>query len=260
MHIPPLSHRNTPKFSSAEHRRNSSAAFNQGASNYHDIRPGYPLIVQDFFRAYLPQHQLTIVDIGSGTGKLTANLIDLGTVIALDTSKDMLDELAKHTPAHRIRARAEATGLATGTIDAITCAQTWHWLDTNQTSHELARISTSDAPLLLVWNSLDVDIPWVHRLSRIMHSGDTLKRGFIPPHATPWEIVDILRDSWIQTLLPEDIHALTRTRSYWLRANNTTRARVNSNLNWYLYDHLGHTPETLIELPYRVDAFILRKA
>ncbi len=43
---------------------------------------------------------------------------------------------------------------------------------------------------------------------------------------------------------------LTKSRSYYLRANDATRAKVMCNLEWYLYDHLGHVPGETIGLPY----------
>ncbi|TIH61205.1 methyltransferase domain-containing protein, partial [Klebsiella pneumoniae] len=55
-----------------------------------------------------------------------------------------------------IRSRAESTGLTDACLTAATCAQTWHWLDTDQTCRELDRVLVAGGVCLLVWNTLDV--------------------------------------------------------------------------------------------------------
>ena len=55
----------------------------------------------------------------------------------------------------------------------------------------------------------------------------------------------------MQRLSVEQVFELTRTRAYWLRANQKTRQRVEGNLRWYLHEHLGFEPGERIELPYR---------
>ena len=53
----------------------------------------------------------------------------------------MLAGLARACPGvARVRATAEETGLAGGSFDAITCAQTWHWVDVPAASAEFARL------------------------------------------------------------------------------------------------------------------------
>ena len=49
------------------------------------------------------------------------------------------------------------------------------------------------------------------------------------------------------------------SRSYWLRANEKTRAKMVANLDWYLHDRLGFERGQRIPLPYRADAFVYGK-
>ena len=42
------------------------------------------------------------------------------------------------------------------------------------------------------------------------------------------------------------------------RMADATREKVEANLRWYLYDHLGFAPGEKVGLPYRCDAFALR--
>lgn len=255
--VPPVSKKQVPKFVDSDHRQRSAFSFSSGAGVYHEIRPHYPL---DVLRLLSPAER--VLDVGAGTGKLTEQLVSdgrFGQVYALDPSADMLRVLATHVPVALWRATAEDTASADGLFDAITCAQTWHWVDPVAASAEFARITSPKGQVLLVWNTLDVTVPWVHRLSRIMHSGDTLAAGFYPQVALPWHIVKEHRSIWLQLLSVAQVHQLMQSRSYWLRSNEKTRVKMSENLQWYLEDHLGYQPDMVVELPYRCDGFLLEK-
>lgn len=251
---PQLSRQHGPQFHDDAHRHVGARAFTTGADVYDDVRPGYPTEVVSLLA---DAHR--VADVGAGTGKLTTALVDAGhEVIASDPSPDMVRVLAaRGLPT--VRATAEATALADASVDAVACAQTWHWVDTARASAELDRVVRPGGKVLLVWNNLDVSHPWIHRLARIMHSGDVHKEGFTPPVDTPWRITRTLRTRWIQHLTPEQIHLLTQTRSYWLRSDEKVRARVTENLRWYLFDRLEFAPGQLLAIPYRCDAFVLER-
>ncbi|WP_049172096.1 class I SAM-dependent methyltransferase [Corynebacterium sp. 239_CJEI] len=268
--IPPTSARDTPTFRDAADRHRAGATFDNdlqesadGATGYHRVRPGYPPTVIEALTRLAP-HPQVVADIGAGTGKLTASLADVyrdATLLALDPSTAMRQALMHNVPAAEcLEGTAERTGLESNSVDVATCAQTWHWVDPTAASKELTRVLRADSVAMLVWNTLDVSVPWVHRLSRIMHAGDVLRPGFYPEVGPELELVDEVRLAWEQTLTIEDIVLLARTRSYWLRSKPATRAKVEANLHWYLHEHLGHTYEEGIALPYRCDAFYFRAA
>lgn len=243
----------SPNFSTVQRRVRSAQAFNQGADAYHDVRPGYPSEVSQLIAA---AH--TVLDIGAGTGKLTESLLN-PVVYASDPSPDMTRVLSRlGIPCWR--ATAEDTALAGDSLDAITCAQTWHWVDVEQACAEFDRVLRPGGQVLLVWNTLDVNAdPWILRLSRIMHSGDVHRPGFYPAFSAPWSLRQEVRLTWEHELRPEDLHALMHTRSYWLRNGEKIHDRMTYNLNWYLYEHMGFHPGQKLQLPYRTDAFVLMR-
>ncbi|MFE4197853.1 class I SAM-dependent methyltransferase [Paenarthrobacter sp. NPDC056912] len=233
----------------ANRRHELGQSFQDGGEHYHLVRPGYP---RDSAGWLLPSEARTAADIGAGTGKFTGLLVERGLeVTAVDPSADMLEQLRKSFPrVTALEGTAEATGLADSAFDVVSVAQAWHWCDPLTASTEIARILRPEGVLGLIWNQLDTSVPWVHRLSRIMHAGDVHKPDFRPVIGPEFAGLESHVTSWQDALTPEGIMELTKSRSYYLRANDATRAKVISNLEWYLHDHLGHQPGETIQLPY----------
>ncbi|AJK68804.1 class I SAM-dependent methyltransferase [Corynebacterium marinum] len=251
----PASAKDAPEFLDDAHRYRSASAFRTGADTYDFVRPGYPDEVVD-----LVAGRRTVLDVGAGTGKLTSRLIESGhEVLASDPSPDMVRVLARlGVPVWR--ATAEVTSLADASVDAVTCAQAWHWVDAAAACRELDRVVRPGGRVVLVWNNLDVSHPWILRLARIMHSGDIQRPGFLPEVHDPWRITFELRTGWVQHLRTGEVHQLMQTRSYWLRSPQKIRERMTRNLDWYLFERLGFQEGQLLPIPYRTDAFVLERS
>ena len=278
-----------PRFRSSAQRARSAGAFVGSPRAYDDARPGYPGEVLDLLSG-----RQVVLDVGAGTGKLAAPLASRGhRVVGLDPSAEMAGFLRGSAGIPAVRARAEALPLADASVDAAACAQTWHWLQHPPprpaagpaggarrggageaaagaergpwpghpaACRELDRVVRPGGVVVLAWNTIDVADPWVLRLARIMHSGDVLAEGFVPKTAGPWRVAETLRLRWAQEKTFADLVELTRTRSYWLRSGEEIRSRVESNLEWYFFEHTGLSEDEAVALPYRTDAFVLRRA
>lgn len=231
-------------------RRALGAAFQDGGEHYHAVRPGYPEQIVDFM---VPAAARTAVDLGAGTGLFTRLLAARGLeVAAVDPSASMLGPLRRAVPsATVVQATAEDTGLPAGQADLVTCAQAWHWIDPDAGSAEAGRLLRPGGTLALVWNQLDTTVPWVHRLTRIMHAGDV--HAASPERRrsrAPFGAEEHLQVHWTDRTTTAGLHALMASRSYWLRSGETIRARMTANLDWYLFEHLGFAADQRIELPY----------
>lgn len=259
-----------PNLGAAQRSQIGSAWAGSGA-DYDAVRPHYPGWCVCWLLGSEPGRR--VVEVGAGTGLFTRDLVAAGhRVVAVDPSESMLEVLREqvHGVEQALVGTGESTGLEAGadadagdagpgadagpTPDAVVAAQAWHWVDPVAAGAEAARLTSGSAnPVLgLVWNQLDVQVPWVHRLARIMHAGDVHRDAEVAAQAGPlWRIDEVREDHWTQELSVEQIFDLTRTRAYWLRSNQKTRERVESNLRWYLHEHLGHQPGARIELPYR---------
>ncbi|WP_308113752.1 class I SAM-dependent methyltransferase [Arthrobacter sp. ISL-30] len=233
----------------AHRRRELGLSFQDGGEHYHRVRPGYPGDSVDWL---LPDNARQAADVGAGTGKFTELLVSRGLeVTAVDPSADMLEQLRRDLPTvTALEGTAEATGLADSAFDVVSVAQAWHWCDPLRASREISRILRPQGVIGLIWNQLDTSVPWVHRLSRIMHAGDVHKPGFKPVIGSQFSGLESHLTYWEDAVTPEDIIELSKSRSYYLAANDHTRAKVIGNLEWYLLDHLGHGAGELLPLPY----------
>jgi SAM-dependent methyltransferase len=126
-------------------------------------RPGYPPALAAFLAADLdlspPAH---IADVGSGTGKLSALLLDAGYRVTAVEPGDAMRAAAERDLGDRsgfvsVTGRAEATGLPDGCADAVTVAQAFHWFDVAPARKELVRLLRPGAPVLLIWNDRATD-------------------------------------------------------------------------------------------------------
>lgn len=132
-------------------------------------RPGYPPELQGWLRDALGVGPgRAVADVGAGTGKFTALLLAAGAqVIAIEPVQAMRERIAAH-PHLRVQAgAAQATGLAAASLDALTCAQAFHWFATPAALDEFARALKPGARLGLVWNERDTSVDWVAELTRI---------------------------------------------------------------------------------------------
>ncbi|QCU78518.1 SAM-dependent methyltransferase [Citricoccus sp. SGAir0253] len=239
-------------------RAHLGGAFRRSGADYDAIRPSYPAGVVDFL---LPAGARAAVDLGAGTGLFTALLAGRGlAVTAVDPSGAMLEVLHEALPAVRtVRAPGERTGLPEGVADLVTAAQAWHWIDPVAGTAEAARLlggtRVAEPVLGIVSNQLDTSVPWVHRLSRIMHAGDVHPPRRPPAVGEPFAAPEGRWWHWTQPITPEGLHGLMATRSYHLRAGEAVRERMRANLDWYLLEHLGHAPGEVLALPYVTSAW-----
>ncbi|MGC4059470.1 MAG: class I SAM-dependent methyltransferase [Aquabacterium sp.] len=95
---------------------------------------------------------------GAGTGVFTRQLLQAGfEVHAVEPNPDMRQEAEaslSHMPGFAsIAATAEATTLPTHTLDAISCAQAFHWFDSDMVIPEFRRILKPGGPVCLIWNN-----------------------------------------------------------------------------------------------------------
>lgn len=141
-----------------------------GARIYVSGRPGYPPDVVGWLRDDLALGPgRIVVDLGAGTGKFLPRLQETGAdVIALEPVPAMRAQLVAACPGVRaIEGTAEAIPLPAESVDAIVCAQAFHWFANHRALAEMHRVLKPGGMLGLIWNVRDESVDWVAQLSAI---------------------------------------------------------------------------------------------
>ncbi len=102
-----------------------AASFGAVADRYQRGRPGYPPEAIEWLLGPEPLH---VLDLGAGTGKLTAALLAAGhAVTALEPLAEMRAILTETLPAATaIDGRAEELPLADDSVDAVVAGSAFH--------------------------------------------------------------------------------------------------------------------------------------
>ncbi len=177
--------------------------FSNRVENYVKYRPSYPPTLIPFFETKLGlQKSQRIVDIGSGTGLFAKPLLEQGYAITclLEPNEDMRragEQQLGHYPGFISRKHtAEQTGLRGTSVDLITVAQAFHWMEPAATKKEFHRILKPGGHIVLAWNL---------RLNRtpFMESYNALKKEF----AIEGEIINHVEEPALQDFFaPVPLH------------------------------------------------------
>ncbi len=167
-----------------------ASSFGAAAGAYAEHRPDYaPAAVR---WALEPAPGPRVLDLGAGTGKLTATLVALGAdVIAVEPDPAMLTELRRALPAVRaLPGSAEAIPLPDASVDAVVAGNALHWFDMAVAGPEIARVLAPGGILAGLWNVMDDRVDWVAGLERVSGSAavgprDTLSNWRAETAAAP---------------------------------------------------------------------------
>lgn len=152
--------------------------FSSAAELYQRVGPTYPQeIVHWLIEELKITPHATAIDLGAGTGKFLDYLTQATpNVIAVEPIAEMLEQLKiVHPEVHVQQASSHQIALKSHSIDAILCAQSFHWFANLETLTEMHRLLKPQGHLGLVWNQRDETVDWVKALADFLLSfeGDT---------------------------------------------------------------------------------------
>jgi len=249
-----------------EHARRA-ASFGAAARAYAVHRPDYPLAAIRWAlepAAGQARQPVRFLDLGAGTGKLTAQLaalrLDGGRpdVVAVEPDPQMLAELRRGLQEQGLRAvtavagRAESIPLPDESVNAVMAGQAAHWFDLDRAMPEIFRVLAPGGVFAGLWNADDDRVGWVAGLHQasgrrnvvartsFFHDDDGISawlrdagRGlFSPPEGSGFE--------HFQPRSADSLIATMRTHSMFLIMEPAEREAVLSDVR----DYLAATPQT----------------
>ncbi len=239
--------------------------YSREAQTYVRGRPEYPAELLPWLRDDLGISEGSVaVDVGAGTGKFTKLLAETrAQVIAVEPVAAMREQLAKVLPAVAFRVgTADAIPLATASVDALLCAQAFHWFASEAALAEFHRILKPGGRLGLVWNVRDESVDWVAAITEIItpyegdaprfHRGDW-RKAFAGRYFTPLQMTT-LRHQHVGSA-QEVILDRCLSTSFIASLPDDEKARVIARLKALIASHPALRGRDTIAFPYRTEAY-----
>lgn len=137
--------------------------FSGFADVYTSYRPIVPKTVITHILLYLDRIPKVIVDIGCGPGISTFPWSQyVKQVIGIEPNQDMLNQasvnLQRNKKTNNVSFQfgySHKTGLKAGSVDIVTCSQSFHWMEPKNTLQEVARILKKGG----IFATIDYDWP-----------------------------------------------------------------------------------------------------
>lgn len=229
----------------ADLRARLAGSFGEAADGYRRFRPDYPAAaVADGLRSADGLLPAEVLDLGAGTGKLTAVLAAIGItgITTVEPDPAMLAHIAEVVPgATALAGSAEHIPLADTSVEAVTVGQAMHWFDLDLAVPEIARVLRSGGRLVAVWNVRDIAHPFTRAFEACMDDhvrppGGTSGQAEEEPTA-PFtereEFVDpvLTITDWTRPMTPTGLHGLLDTLSYVITADEAHRSALHRSVD-----------------------------
>jgi len=237
--------------------RRHARSFGPVAEVYDRGRPSFPA---EAVRWLVGEHPATVLELGAGTGKLTAVLAELGhDVHATEPDPGMLAVLRRHLPdVPTSESSAEEIPLPDRSVDVVVAAQAFNWFDHEVALPEIARVLRRGGHLALAWNIRDTRLPWVRKLGRVLADQPRPKEATGSSvdalvHSDLFGFVDDKKFHFWQDVNRESIVDLVASRSYVSTLDEEAReAKLKQVLE--LYDDYGRGMDGM-QLPYYCECY-----
>ncbi|MDR5775639.1 MULTISPECIES: methyltransferase domain-containing protein [unclassified Caballeronia] len=244
----------------------ASVGYTANADSYVRGRPDYPPELAGWLAETLGLRPgASVVDLGAGTGKFTPRLVATGArVIAVEPVASMRAKLAAAQPGVEVlEGAAQAIPLDDASVDAVVCAQSFHWFANGEALSEIHRVLKPGGKLGLVWNLRDFRVPWVAKLDAIVnrYEGDA-PRFYTGEwrHAFPHKGFDALAETHFSighTGSPDDVivHRV-RSTSFIAALPEAERVLIDDEVRALIEAEPELRGKDVVTVPYTTAAFV----
>jgi SAM-dependent methyltransferase len=222
-------------------------------------RPAYAPTAVDFALAPLAgRTDLRALDVGAGTGKLTAMLVATGLdTTAVEPAPGMRKMLRHRVPRARVLdGSAEQLPLPDGAVDVAVAGQAFHWFDQDRALPELARVLRPGGVLAVFYNSRDDAVAWVRALSELVGGPEGDDHVSVTSRHQPFELGpwfafdDALQAPYEQELDVAGLVDLIASRSYVIRRPEAERAGLLARVEELARTHPELVGRQHFSMPY----------
>ena len=244
--------------------------FSSAAELYQQVRPNYPQEVVEWLQNDLElRPDSKAVDLGAGTGKFIPYLKQAtANIIAVEPVTEMLEQLKiVHPDVQILQAKSEQIPLKSESIDAVVCAQSFHWFANIETLNEIHYILKPNGHLGLIWNQRDENVDWVKALADLLATleGDTprfhsglWKSAF--EHQFLFQLESVKVFSQIQTGTVENVVSKRLLSTSFIAAmSENEQLKLKQQFEQIVWAHTGQRPQDEIGFPYVTYAYNFRK-
>lgn len=231
------------------------ATFDSVADLYERARPGYAGAAIDWA---LPAGAGRVLDLGAGTGKLTADLVTRGLdVVAVEPSATMRAQLAARLSTVDIRpGAAESIDLPDADVDAVLIAAALHWFSRPAADREIARVLRRGGVVAVFANRRDTSVAWMRALDELLtarlpdmpRSPRSIDEATFEPAL--FDPSDTAEFPYRQTVDADGLADVIATRSYVIDLPAPQRTALLNDVRRLARNHPDLTGRRRFDLPY----------
>ena len=244
--------------------------FRSAAELYQHARPDYPNQVLQWLEDELMlDANAQVIDLGAGTGKFIPYLAQITPQIhAVEPVAEMLAQLKLAYPnVDAVQAYSYPLPFASHSIDAVICAQSFHWFANIETLSEIYDVLKPQGHLGLIWNQRDIDVDWVNALAEVIapFEGDTPRYHHhdwkhVFEHQYLFQLHSVQSFQHIHRGTVEHVVSNRLLSTSFIAAMPTVQQQqLKRQFEQIVQDYTGKSAQDEIEFPYVTYAYHFKK-